>query len=300
MEEARLEPGWGWRALARVALIASVLYGLWGWLLYFAFGGGIGRYVVTALMIPLSYLGLVGGSLVSVFMHRRRPVLARITLGSGLVALIAFIADDSYFSTLDGSFQLQLENASLILLPQLIAVALAYWMMGLGRPPLEASECPHCHEAINRASAANTCPRCGGRVDMADPPGLADTPAAKPLAFAQYQPRWEWKRIVDFRSRCRPVEYWGVQFVIAPFAIPAFLALDNPRATGSAVLVASLVVLGAGVASVGSMINRLHDQGNSGWMFLLTLIPLIGGILGLVFAFSRGNAGPNRWGDPIR
>jgi uncharacterized membrane protein YhaH (DUF805 family) len=47
-------------------------------------------------------------------------------------------------------------------------------------------------------------------------------------------------------------------------------------------------------------VRRLHDTNHSGWMIFITLIPLIGAIIFIVFLCQRGTAGPNRFGqDPL-
>ena len=43
-------------------------------------------------------------------------------------------------------------------------------------------------------------------------------------------------------------------------------------------------------------VRRLHDTGNSGWMYLLNIIPLIGAIVLLVFYCSDSESGKNKWG----
>ncbi|MDA8051774.1 MAG: DUF805 domain-containing protein [Rhodospirillales bacterium] len=45
-------------------------------------------------------------------------------------------------------------------------------------------------------------------------------------------------------------------------------------------------------------VRRLHDIGRSGWWWWLGLVPLIGGIVLLVWACTAGTPGPNRFGDP--
>lgn len=42
--------------------------------------------------------------------------------------------------------------------------------------------------------------------------------------------------------------------------------------------------------------RRLHDVNRSGWWFLLVFIPILGWIPLLVWLFSRGTDGPNRFG----
>ena len=44
--------------------------------------------------------------------------------------------------------------------------------------------------------------------------------------------------------------------------------------------------------------RRLHDLGHSGWLSLLTLVPVLNFFFGLWLIFGAGNAGPNQYGLP--
>lgn len=58
----------------------------------------------------------------------------------------------------------------------------------------------------------------------------------------------------------------------------------------------SLAVMLPGLAVA---VRRLHDVGKSGWMFLVALIPIVGGIWLLVLMLTDGEWGENRYGsDP--
>nr|WP_261870948.1 DUF805 domain-containing protein [Psychrobacter sp. JCM 18901] len=46
--------------------------------------------------------------------------------------------------------------------------------------------------------------------------------------------------------------------------------------------------------------RRLHDTGRSGWWFLISLIPLIGGIVFLVFCANDTKPETNQWGPPAK
>lgn len=56
----------------------------------------------------------------------------------------------------------------------------------------------------------------------------------------------------------------------------------------------SLVVL---LPSLAVGVRRLHDTGRSGWWLLIWLIPLIGWIILIWWFASRGDEGPNEYGD---
>lgn len=53
------------------------------------------------------------------------------------------------------------------------------------------------------------------------------------------------------------------------------------------------------IPNLAVSVRRLHDQDKSGWMILVGLIPLIGGIWLLILYFTEGTRGPNQYGpDP--
>ena len=46
-------------------------------------------------------------------------------------------------------------------------------------------------------------------------------------------------------------------------------------------------------------VRRLHDTDKSGWFCLVSLIPVIGGLIYLVMVAAAGTPGPNNYGqDP--
>ncbi len=61
------------------------------------------------------------------------------------------------------------------------------------------------------------------------------------------------------------------------------------------------IIYAAGVflPSLAVAIRRLHDQGKSGWFYLVGLIPFIGGIWLIILLATEGDRGPNEYGaDP--
>jgi len=59
----------------------------------------------------------------------------------------------------------------------------------------------------------------------------------------------------------------------------------------------ALVSLAAFVPSLSLGIRRLHDTNQSGWMYLLTFIPSIGGIILLVLMAQASNPAGARFDD---
>ncbi|WP_298120637.1 DUF805 domain-containing protein [uncultured Aurantimicrobium sp.] len=43
-------------------------------------------------------------------------------------------------------------------------------------------------------------------------------------------------------------------------------------------------------------VRRYHDQGMSGWMFFIGVVPVIGGLLEIIFMLQPSQAGSNKYG----
>ncbi|MXN77262.1 DUF805 domain-containing protein [Burkholderia sp. 4701] len=107
-----------------------------------------------------------------------------------------------------------------------------------------------------------------------------------------------------FDGRARRAEYW--YFALLTFLVSIacqLVTMVDRNATTIALLlsiVAALISLALIVPSISVTVRRLHDIGRSGWFLLIGLIPIVGGIVLLVWMCSRGNDGPNRFGpDPL-
>jgi uncharacterized membrane protein YhaH (DUF805 family) len=62
-------------------------------------------------------------------------------------------------------------------------------------------------------------------------------------------------------------------------------------------LIVSLVLF---LPNLAIYVRRLHDTNRSGWWLLICLIPLVGIIVLLVWAATKGTDGPNQYGpDPL-
>lgn len=116
------------------------------------------------------------------------------------------------------------------------------------------------------------------------------------------------KRYADFSGRSRRREYWMYALLqtivlgLLVILIGAGAAGDGGEPGALFYLGMGLVVLwilGTSVPSVAVGVRRFHDQDKSGWLYLLSFIPYVGGIILLVFMCIDGTRGPNRFGsDP--
>ena len=81
------------------------------------------------------------------------------------------------------------------------------------------------------------------------------------------------------------------------------VAVSGAEARGPAILsiigmgLLALFVLGSIVPSIAVSVRRFHDQDKSGWLYLLSFIPYIGGLVVLVFMCLDGTRGPNQYGE---
>jgi uncharacterized membrane protein YhaH (DUF805 family) len=62
-------------------------------------------------------------------------------------------------------------------------------------------------------------------------------------------------------------------------------------------IVVIILLVVTAIFSVGFLIRRFHDVGQSGWFALLTLIPGAGSVLFIVLLILPGTDGPNEYGE---
>lgn len=117
----------------------------------------------------------------------------------------------------------------------------------------------------------------------------------------------------DFTGRARRREYWIYTLVYSvimlvlslPFlaSLPTIMAAQNDGATPEmspllmlSVILMSLFGLATFVPSLALTVRRLHDTGRSGWWYLISFIPYVGGLVLLIFMLLDSQAGANKWG----
>ncbi len=111
------------------------------------------------------------------------------------------------------------------------------------------------------------------------------------------------KRYAEFSGRSRRKEYW--MFVLGVVIVTIVLSIIE-GILGMAGMVGgvygpltTLFVLAILIPAIAVQVRRFHDQDKSGWFVLIGLIPLLGGLVVLVFMLLDGTKGENRFGpDP--
>ena len=107
------------------------------------------------------------------------------------------------------------------------------------------------------------------------------------------------KKYAVFSGRSRRKEYW--YFVL--FSLVVSLALSAVDAllgtfpsSANVGLLGGIYGLAVLIPSIAVSVRRLHDIDRTGWWVLISLVPVIGSIVLLVFAVLDGTPGQNRFG----
>ncbi|MEH6662184.1 MAG: DUF805 domain-containing protein [Parasphingorhabdus sp.] len=119
------------------------------------------------------------------------------------------------------------------------------------------------------------------------------------------------RRYADFSGRSRRKEYWMfillilIVGVVLGWMTGSFTTASDPADSfematwSSSSILLSVFYLAIIIPSLAVQVRRFHDQDKSGWLVLLNFIPLVGGLIVLVFMCLEGTRGDNRFGpDP--
>ena len=110
------------------------------------------------------------------------------------------------------------------------------------------------------------------------------------------------KQYADFRGRARRKEFWMFNLFNAIVIFALMLAIISKEMAGSNILSVIGMVLFGGYAlavflpSLAVYVRRLHDVGKSGWWLFIGIIPIVGGIILLVWYCQRSQACENEYG----
>jgi len=138
-------------------------------------------------------------------------------------------------------------------------------------------------------------------------------PGEPPLGMWAYFVRCIRQKYVDGEGRARRLEYWSfvlfawlsmTGFMFAVFMLTALfggLDQDSPHA---GTMFAMILILGwmllLAPAGISVAVRRLHDVGLSGWLYLISFVPYVGGIFLLVVACIPSQPHPNAYGPAPR
>lgn len=98
------------------------------------------------------------------------------------------------------------------------------------------------------------------------------------------------QKYATFSGRARRKEYWMffLFYVLFAFALGILFGImgANETAAGMANMA---YVLGLFIPSISVGVRRMHDIGRNGWWLIVPIV-------GLIFCFFEGTAGPNEYG----
>jgi len=118
------------------------------------------------------------------------------------------------------------------------------------------------------------------------------------------------KKYADFNGRASRSEYWwfvlGLSLIYMAIGFGGFgmvyvlqssLSSDQKYMFGGIFLMLiTIVSLATLIPSLAVVVRRFHDQGHSGWMIVLGIIPYLGGLIIFVFMLLDGEGQTNRFG----
>lgn len=170
--------------------------------------------------------------------------------------------------------------------------------------------CPKCG---HQQSKAIECSACGIVIEKfiarqamlaENPPevvGAAATPYATPkAAVAETLPEFGELKAFTTDGRIGRLRYLAWSMVLMLACLPLFGIAGGFFAASEILGGLLMVVVGIAVAVVGIMfgVQRLHDIGWSGWLLLVTLVPIVGGVFSLLMFIIPGSTAANRFGPP--
>ena len=172
--------------------------------------------------------------------------------------------------------------------------------------------CPKCGHAQPKAVE---CQACGIVIEkfLARQAQLAEstpavvapgTVAASPYATPQAQvsdslPEFGELRPFGVTGRIGRMRYiaWSLVLIIAALPVMGLTALLMSQFPVVGGILFALEIIALAVVSVQFGVQRLHDIGWSGWLYLLNFVPFIGSVFPLLMMVIPGTQGPNRYGQ---
>ncbi|WP_145042337.1 DUF805 domain-containing protein [Gimesia chilikensis] len=106
------------------------------------------------------------------------------------------------------------------------------------------------------------------------------------------------KKYAEFSGRARRKEYW--MFVLMNFLVSILISIVGAVIGDTdgliAVSLSGVYALFIFIPSLAVTVRRLHDTNKSGWWILITFVPLIGGLVLLIFMIMDSDPNTNAYG----
>lgn len=139
---------------------------------------------------------------------------------------------------------------------------------------------------------------------------ISASPYAPPqAAVGDALPQYATLNVFSFEGRIGRLRYlaWTLVLTVAMLAVigvGAFFGILSAAMFNSTLLTVLgitggvVVFIGFIVVSIQISVQRLHDLGWSGWLWLLNFVPIVGSVFPLVLMVSPGSNVANRYGAP--
>ena len=168
-----------------------------------------------------------------------------------------------------------------------------------GHEQVKAVECSACGIIIEKylARQAQLAENQPAQTQVA----TAASPYAPPQAnVAEQLPQYGELKVFSINGRIGRVRYLGWTMAMLLSMLPLMLLFAGVSVMSSVVGTLILVVAVITMIVIGVFIGvqRLHDMGWSGWLWLLNFVPFIGSVFALLMLIIPGTQGVNRYGPP--
>ncbi len=181
-----------------------------------------------------------------------------------------------------------------------------------GHAQSKAIECSACGIVIEKflarqaqlAASAATAP-------VVEAPAQAETPTANiPTSSSPYAPpqaelaedlpEFATLSIFTIKGRIGRLRYlaWSMALILLVVLAGAVAAAGYGITPVLGYLLGAILGIAWVVVSVQIGVQRLHDMGWSGWLYLLNIVPYIGGVFYLLMLIVPGRTDANRYGPP--
>jgi len=143
-------------------------------------------------------------------------------------------------------------------------------------------------------------------ITSTSPTAAPETPAsASPYAppqanVAEQLPEFGELKPFGVTGRIGRLRYlaWSLVLILVMAPALGIAALGMGISDTVGIILIAGVTIAMVVVSVQIGVQRLHDIGWSGWLYLLNLVPIVGSVFPLLMLLIPGNAGANRYGPP--
>ncbi len=101
----------------------------------------------------------------------------------------------------------------------------------------------------------------------------------------------------NFQGRARRSEYWWFYlFAVIVAVVFNVIAVMGDALTMVGSVLYMIFLIASIIPQLAVSVRRLHDTGRSGWWLLISLIPLVGAIVLIIFLVGDSQAGENKYG----